>query len=88
QTGLYLSTLNFEGDGQADLAHHGGVDKAVCVYPSEHFAFFEKELGLPFQPGAYGENITPKGMLEAQLCIGEVFRLGDAVVQVSQPRQP
>lgn len=88
ETGLYLSTLHFEGDGQADLQHHGGADKAVCVYPSEHLTHFEKELGILFNPGAFGENLTTKGMLETQLCIGDIYRLGDAFVQVSQPRQP
>ncbi|CAM4213177.1 MOSC domain-containing protein YiiM [Paenibacillus endophyticus] len=84
----FLSKLNFEGDGQADLEHHGGTDKAVCVYPIEHYAYWESELGAQLSPGAFGENLTTKGMLESQLCIGDIFRLGDAIVQVSQPRQP
>ncbi len=84
----YLSYLNFEGDLQADLEHHGGTDKAVCVYPSEHYMHWEQVLQRPLTPGAFGENVTTSGLLESQLYIGDIFRLGDAVVQISQPRQP
>ncbi|RUT35844.1 MOSC domain-containing protein [Paenibacillus zeisoli] len=85
---LYLSYLNFEGDGQADLVHHGGKEKAVCVYPHEHYPFWENELKRPLECGALGENLTIRGLLETDVCIGDVFELGKAIVQVSQPRQP
>lgn len=85
---LYLSYLNFEGDGQADLVHHGGREKAVCVYPYEHYPFWENELKRPLDYGALGENLTIKGLLETDVCIGDVFELGKAIVQISQPRQP
>jgi MOSC domain-containing protein YiiM len=85
---LYLSYLNFEGDGQGDLVHHGGREKAVCVYPFEHYPFWEKELKRPLVYGALGENLTTKGLLETEVCIGDVFELGKAIVQISQPRQP
>ncbi|WP_042478816.1 MOSC domain-containing protein [Bacillus ndiopicus] len=85
---LYLSSLNFEGDGQGDLIHHGGREKAVCVYPYEHYPFWENELKRPLEYGALGENLTIKGLLETDVCIGDVFKLGKAIVQVSQPRQP
>lgn len=85
---LFLSRLNFDGDGQADLKHHGGKDKAVCVYPYEHYSFWEKELNTNFELGAFGENLTSRGLLETEVCIGDIFELGEAVVQVSQPRQP
>ncbi|OBR65258.1 cytoplasmic protein [Paenibacillus oryzae] len=85
---LLLSFLNFEGDGQGDLVHHGGRDKAVCVYPFEHYPFWEKELKRPLEYGALGENLTTKGLLETEVCIGDVFELGQAIVQISQPRQP
>lgn len=85
---LYLSDLNFEGDGQGDLVHHGGREKAVCVYPYEHYPFWEEELKRPLEYGALGENLTTKGLLETDVCIGDVFELGQAIVQVSQPRQP
>lgn len=85
---LHLSAVNFAGDGQADLVHHGGADKAVCVYPFERYAYWERELGITMSFGAFGENLTTEGMLEDDICIGDTFRLGEAVVQVSQPRQP
>lgn len=85
---LYLSYLNFEGDGQGDLVHHGGKEKAVCVYPYEHYPFWENELKRPLEYGALGENLTIRGLLETDVCIGDVFELGKAIVQVSQPRQP
>lgn len=85
---LFLSLLNFEGDGQADLKYHGGRDKAVCVYPYEHYAYWENELGIKLAYGAFGENLTIRGLTEADVCIGDVFQLGEAVVQVTQPRQP
>jgi MOSC domain-containing protein YiiM len=85
---LFLSTTNFEGDGQADLVHHGGVDKAVCVYPADYYPYWTELLKRPLACGAFGENVTVKGLREETVCIGDVFQLGEAVVQVSQPRQP
>jgi len=83
-----LSFLNFAGDEQADLVHHGGVDKAVCVYAHEHYPHWERELGKSLPIAAFGENLTISGLLETDVCIGDTFQLGEAVVQVSQPRQP
>ncbi|GGG20048.1 MOSC domain-containing protein [Paenibacillus aceti] len=85
---VFLTSLNFEGDGQADLVHHGGRDKAVCVYPYEHYPYWEQELGRALKYSAFGENLTTQGLLETEVCIGDIFQLGEAVVQVSQPRQP
>ncbi|MBP1977398.1 MOSC domain-containing protein [Cohnella thailandensis] len=85
---LRLTKLGFEGDGQADLAHHGGADKAVCVYPYEHYPYWQAKLGMPMAFGAFGENATMSGWTEEQVRIGDILRLGGAVVQVSQPRQP
>ncbi|KXH87524.1 MOSC domain-containing protein [Sporosarcina sp. HYO08] len=85
---VFLSTLNFTGDGQGDLVHHGGVEKAVCVYPSEHYPYWEKTLGKPLDAGAFGENLTLQGLTEDEVHIGDSFKIGEAVVQVSQPRQP
>ncbi|MGD8191680.1 MOSC domain-containing protein [Brevibacillus ginsengisoli] len=85
---LFLSSVNLEGDEQADLNFHGGVDKAVCVYSYEHYPYWEKVLNQKLQVGAFGENLTVKGMLESDVCIGDIFQMGTAVVQVSQPRQP
>ncbi|MED4954532.1 MOSC domain-containing protein [Paenibacillus macerans] len=85
---LFLSWLNFKGDGQGDLVHHGGREKAVCVYPYEHYPFWENELQKTLDYGAFGENLTIRGLLETDVCIGDIFKLGEAMVQVSQPRQP
>lgn len=85
---LFLSWENFKGDGQADLVHHGGREKAVCVYPFEHYAYWEQELGQALTFGAFGENLTIRGCVEAEVCIGDIFELGEAIVEVSQPRQP
>lgn len=85
---LFLSRFNFEGDGQADLENHGGPDKAVCVYCAEHYPYWEKELGRTLDHSAFGENLTVQGLTEDKVCIGDTFRIGEAVVQISQPRQP
>lgn len=82
------SLTGLAGDGQADLKNHGGPDKAINVYPEDHFAFWQKELGRPCAPGSFGENFTTRGATESEVCIGDIFRLGTLVVQISQPRQP
>lgn len=80
---------NIEGDGQADLRVHGGVDKAVYLYPLEHYAYWAAELGVDaFPHGQFGENLTSEGLLEDDVCIGDVFRIGTALLEVSQPRSP
>lgn len=85
---LYLSSVQFEGDGQADLVYHGGPDKAVCVYPFEHYAYWEEVLAKKMEYASFGENLTVSGLLEDKVCIGDVYQIGEAVVQVSQPRYP
>jgi MOSC domain-containing protein YiiM len=86
---LWLGRLNLDGDGQADLVNHGGPDKAVNVYPGEHYPYWARTIGLTdLQPGGFGENFTTEGLLESDVCIGDVFEIGDSLVQVSQPRQP
>ncbi|MFC4777036.1 MOSC domain-containing protein [Paenibacillus sp. GCM10023252] len=85
---INLTLLNFDGDEQADLQYHGGRDKAVCVYPSEHYAHWSEVIGAELTPGAFGENITTQHLLEPHVYIGDIYRLGSALVQVSQPRQP
>jgi len=87
-TPLWLTKTNFVGDGQADLIHHGGPDKAVCAYPSEHFSAWERLYGRSFSAGAFGENMTLAGLVEKDVCIGDIFEAGTAILQVSQPRQP
>ncbi|WP_079915069.1 MOSC domain-containing protein [Paenibacillus sp. 32352] len=85
---VYLSSIQLQGDGQADLINHGGKDKAVCVYCSEHFDFWSQKLGRPLSFGAFGENFTVSGMVESEVHIGDIFEVGEALVQISQPRQP
>ena len=80
---------NLVGDAQADLSVHGGVDKAVYGYPSEHYAYWCEWLGVDELPwGAFGENLTTEGLLEADVGIGDRFRIGSALLEVSQPRIP
>ncbi|WP_191566260.1 MOSC domain-containing protein [Metabacillus idriensis] len=85
---LFLTKTNFEGDGQADLVNHGGIDKAVCVYSFDHYPYWEDALGMALNPGAFGENLTVSGMTEEDVCIGDIFQLGESIVEVSEPRQP
>ncbi|QDU87473.1 6-N-hydroxylaminopurine resistance protein [Pirellulimonas nuda] len=86
---VWLGKTGLAGDGQADQKNHGGPDKAACVYPADHYGYWQAELGVsPLPHGAFGENFTTLGVTEADLCIGDVFSIGPAVVQVSQPRQP
>lgn len=86
---LHVGRLNLEGDQQADLSVHGGPHQAVYVYPFEHYASWQQELGRDdFAFGQFGENFTVSGMLENQVCIGDVFRIGSALFQVTQPRVP
>ncbi|MFC5997029.1 MOSC domain-containing protein [Pseudonocardia hispaniensis] len=85
-------TLGFgglDGDEQADPRVHGGPDKAVCVYPLRWLPGWERELGIgPLRCGAFGENLSVEGITEAEVCIGDIWEFGSAVVQVSQPRGP
>lgn len=83
-----LTPLGFAGDRVSDENAHGGPDKAVCCYPFEHYAWWQHVLDRPLDVPAFGENLTTVGMLEAQVCIGDVFRIGTAVLQVTQPRIP
>lgn len=85
---LRLKKLGFEGDGAGDTKHHGGTDKAVCVYSRDHYPYWEKVLGIKLPVAAFGENLSVANLLEHDICIGDVFELGTAIVQVTQPRQP
>jgi MOSC domain-containing protein YiiM len=86
---IMLHRFNLEGDGQADLTVHGGWDKAVYVYPSEHYAYWRQELpGMPLPYGIFGENFTTEGLDEKSVHIGDRFQIGEAIVEVTQPRMP
>lgn len=87
-TRAMLRFENFDGDRQADRVNHGGVEKAVCVYPFDHYPYWKKQLGRDLQPGAFSENLTVSGAIETEVCVGDVFQVGEATVQVSQPRMP
>ena len=81
--------LNVDGDKQADSENHGGACKAVYAYPFENYGYWEGELGgSDFACGQFGENFTVEGMTEDEVCIGDVYRVGDALLQVTQPRVP
>ncbi len=98
QTGIFknpvggrvaVRSLGLEGDQQADLKLHGGVDKAVYVYPKEHYEFWRQnypDLALPW--GMFGENLTIEGALEDAMHIGDRWRIGSAEFEIVQPREP
>jgi MOSC domain-containing protein YiiM len=89
QKRLRMRALNLEGDRQADLSVHGGQNKAVYVYPSEHYPYWKNELpGMELPWGSFGENLTTSGLLESAVCIGDRFTIGTAEVVVTQPRLP
>jgi len=86
---VHVSTLNLDGDQQSDLSVHGGFDKAVYLYPSEHYSYWRAQLPdaeLPW--GAFGENFTTEGIREDQTRIGDHIRVGSAEFVVTQPRMP
>ena len=84
-----VAGINLEGDRQADLTVHGGPDKAVYVYPAEHYPYWRSELGRDLAWGAFGENLTVEGLpLEDELCLGDRLRIGTAELAVVQPRLP
>jgi MOSC domain-containing protein YiiM len=98
QTGIFKNPVsgsvqvrrwNLAGDGQADLTVHGGPDKAVYAYPSEHYACWQGELQRrDLAWGAFGENLTTQGLDEQTVYVGDIFRIGSVVLQVTQPRMP
>jgi MOSC domain-containing protein YiiM len=85
---VMVRRLNLDGDEQADLRVHGGPDKAVYCYPAEHYTAWRQELKRPLEFGFFGENLTIWGVLEADLHVGDVLSIGDALLQVTQPRLP
>lgn len=86
-----IGPLGLAGDEQADLTVHGGPDKAIHHYPRDHYSAWLADLGphpLLAGEGAFGENLSTLGLIEDQICIGDRFRLGSALLEVSQGRQP
>ena len=94
---VQVARMGLQGDEQADLSLHGGLDKAVYAYPVEHYAFWQARRGASLKcnvadvalvPGAMGENLTLAGLLETEVWIGDRLHVGSAVLQVSEPRNP
>lgn len=85
---IFLNELGFHGDGVGDTRIHGGKDLAVCAYFTDHFPFWEVELNRKIEVGAFGENLSLAGINETKIHVGDKFSLGEAEIEVSQPRQP
>jgi MOSC domain-containing protein YiiM len=85
---IFLDELGFRGDGVGNTRIHGGKDLAICAYFVDHFRHWKIELDREINPGAFGENLSLAGINETQIYIGDIFRLGEAEIEVSQPRQP
>ena len=86
---VMLRQLNLDGDGQADLRGHGGIYKAAYAYSIENHEYWQRELGRDdFGPGQFGENFTVEGMTDDVVHVGDIFKIGGAVVEVTQPRVP
>lgn len=86
---VHVGDLNLAGDRQSDLTVHGGVDKAVYVYPAEHYSFWRRELpGVELPWGSFGENLTIEGLDETAVHIGDRLHIGSASFVVTQPRMP
>ncbi|MBO0962669.1 MOSC domain-containing protein [Neobacillus sp. MM2021_6] len=86
---IWVGKTGLTGDGQGDLEHHGGPEKAVFAYPLENYFYWQKELGnSEISAGGMGENLVLEHITEETIAIGDTFQIGEAVIQVSQPRQP
>jgi MOSC domain-containing protein YiiM len=86
---VMVRSLNLDGDGQADLTVHGGLDKAVYAYPFEHYDYWRSELpDMDLPLGIFGENFTTTGLREAEVNIGDRFQIGNLILMVTQPRLP
>ena len=86
---LVARAPGIDGDEQADLVLHGGIDKAVYAFPCEHYPYYQSHLKQePYPPGQFGENLTTEGLLESGVRIGDQYRVGKVVFEVSQPRSP
>ncbi|MHC5177012.1 6-hydroxyaminopurine reductase [Serratia rhizosphaerae] len=88
---LPLTPLGLEGDQQAEKSYHGGPDRALCHYPREHYDHWRQQFPAQaelFSAPAFGENLSTRGLTEHNVFIGDIFRWGDALIQVTQPRSP
>ncbi|HEY3899899.1 MAG TPA: MOSC domain-containing protein [Chthoniobacter sp.] len=86
---VWLGKFTLDGDGQADLTVHGGEHQAAYAYPIEHYAYWQAWLGREtLSHGTFGENFTTAGLLEEEVCVGDIIQIGGTVVQVTMPRLP
>jgi MOSC domain-containing protein YiiM len=85
---VFLGPLGLAGDAVGNPKVHGGPEQAVLAFSASALAAWREELDLPLEPGAFGENFLVAGLTDDQVCIGDVFELGQALIQVSHPRQP
>lgn len=85
---VYVTKDGFEGDGVANTKHHGGPERAVCIYPYEHYDYWNAYFDTQLPQAAFGENLTVTNMLERDVCIGDIFQIGEAILQVTQGRVP
>lgn len=88
---ISLTSLGLEGDEQAEKSFHGGVDRALCHYPKEHYRYWSEQypdLSELFNAPAFGENISTTGMTEENVFIGDIYQWGNTLIQVTQPRSP
>jgi MOSC domain-containing protein YiiM len=85
---VHVGRLNVDGDRQADLRVHGGPDKAVYAYDLSGYAHWRRELSRELAFGQFGENLTVEGLPETEVRIGDTYRIGGALLQVSEPRSP
>lgn len=86
---IKVTRLGLEGDDQGNKKLHGGIYKAICVYPSEHYDHWKEELGNPgLSFGDFGENLTTAGLMEGDIYLGDRLRIGSAELVVTQPREP
>lgn len=84
----HLTLQGFTGDGPFNMKHHGGPDRTVCIFPIEHYAYFEEKFQKTLPKSAFGENLMVSGMLEKDVSIGDVFQIGEAIIQVTEARNP
>lgn len=84
----FASSLGFTGDEQGDTKHHGGLDKAICVYLDQSYQYWKKYEQHQITYGSFSENLVLNMFKEDEVCIGDTYKIGEAIVQVSQPRQP
>lgn len=86
---IFLGTEDVDKDNVVDRRYHGGIDKACYLYSVDHYKYWQNlypNLEMPF--GIFGENLTVEGLHEAEVNIGDIYKIGDAVIQATQPRQP